>query len=511
MPPQPQSKEEYFAAFKKLRNRLKKYDAGAVVLACIERLHLPDANTARQMSRQPPWVLLMLMKWAIIYGDFSNYDKIALTDGELNRLINMMHAIENAAPLPTDNLTMLGLLRPLAYQQFWHQQDLSLESIVRQAIYFDGLSSGHTFRRWFKEDTGIEINDFLELAFMVMASFVGGKIRYVEDSFFSKATGYPPRTADNFFAIISKTPDEIKKYLVEVNKDRQGSPSEWREQTPLIRYPLLRLGIRHYSYSRRLLAHALHSLVYDTLRRRDPNAFMDKFGHMFEEYVREALQSANIEFLDEKAILQMVEGRSKVTDFLIVESHVNVFIDAKGIEVGHLGMTSHCADVVADKLKTSVVKGIVQGIELVSALRSSSSAMHVNWDTSRNFLLLVTYKDLLLGTGQDFYEVYAKERLTAALNHPPDKLCIPLEHIYIISANEFDCLIGCIMERRVTFSDILKDAVSKDGQSQTKKLQLVQHLYDSFGKIQIPQYALRKFEELTDRVKQRFADTRQSD
>ena len=86
------------------------------------------------MSRQPPWTLLLLMKWAIQYGDLTTYDKKALGESDLNLLINLMHEVSNSVPLPNKPADPLVLLRPLTYQQFWHQQSSEPHWLARQAI-----------------------------------------------------------------------------------------------------------------------------------------------------------------------------------------------------------------------------------------------------------------------------------------------------------------------------------------------------------------------------------------
>jgi hypothetical protein len=52
----------YFEVFKQARNKIRKYDITDIVLGCLERLHSPDAETLENLSRQPPWNLLLLMK-----------------------------------------------------------------------------------------------------------------------------------------------------------------------------------------------------------------------------------------------------------------------------------------------------------------------------------------------------------------------------------------------------------------------------------------------------------------
>jgi len=492
----------YFDAFKRVRNRIRKHDAGKVVLACITRLHSPDAASVERMRFQPPWVLLLLIKWAIVHGDFSSYGKRPLTDNELNYLIRMMHEVDDAMPLPSTDLTVLRIMRPIAYQQVWHQQETFPSGFARQALLFGALPSSHVFEQWFKDETGVSIGDFLELALMGVVQFFQPTNHYFEEAqyFQNVAHSFPPTAIPNFLRSVGKTPGGVRQYLLSVEQERKSGSSEFREVSPLIKYPLLNLAGRYYYYSRRLLTYSIETFVYDTLRGRDPSAFMDRFGGLFQKYIHTALEFSGLKFLDENEISQFLKDTSKRVDFLIAEPGANVLVDAKGVEVGHLGMTSFYPDIVTDKVKSSVVKGIQQGMDTVMALRSSPARLNMNLERMNNFLLLVTYKDLLLGTGSDFYESFARGRLIQILGTDPANYPIPLEHIYIISAEEFDQFIAYAMSQKDRLAEIFKKVSARDANPATKSLFLFQYLQDTYGNVEPPAYLKNHFDEYGKRV-----------
>ena len=59
--------------------------------------------------------------------------------------------------------------------------------------------------------------------------------------------------------------------------------------------------------------------------------------------------------------MQKTLGGGKAVDFLIADANCNILIDAKGVEMNQLGMVGHKPEVILDKTKTSVMKGIEQG------------------------------------------------------------------------------------------------------------------------------------------------------
>jgi hypothetical protein len=444
----------YYDAFKMVRNRILKYNAEEIVLQCLKRLHASNANDVENMRKQPPWILLLLMKWTIQHGEFTTYNKKALSQSDLNSLINLMHKVSNSVPLPLTANSPLVLLRPLGYRQFWHQQISEPHWLARQAILFGKLDSSHTFRRWFQEETKTSIEDFIDLSIMVLSQFHKSNVHSLNKNFFCQvAHSFPPNCIAEFLSAISRTPVQLCDYLISLDEERR--PNELYEPTPLVRYPFLKLDDQYVWYTQNVLTHSLSDFIYDTLRRRDLAAFMNAFGPMFEGYVRLGIESTGIPFLDEEKLRQLVGSGSKVVDFLIVEPDVNVFIDAKGVEVGLDGMTSYRPGDVTNAVKSSVIKGVSQGLTIARLLRTGAHIPNADFTRSRNFLILVTYKDLFLGTAEEFYESYGKGRLDSILQGDLTDTPIPLENVFIISIDEFEYLIACVLSSH-SFGEILR-------------------------------------------------------
>ena len=156
--------------------------------------------------------------------------------------------------------------------------------------------------------------------------------------------------------------------------------------------------------------------------------------------------------------------------------------------------TSYRPGDVTNAMKSSVVKGIAQGMTVVRSLQSRKCLPGVDFTRSRNFLILVTFKDLFLGTGQDFYECYAGPRLDSALQGDPRDAPIPLENVFIVSIDEFDYLIACVLSSHLSFGSILRPAQEKGANPETKRLRLVQYLQDSCGDVPTPPYLKQELE-----------------
>lgn len=94
--------------------------------------------------------------------------------------------------------------------------------------------------------------------------------------------------------------DNLREYLTIEDKSIKNISYEFHEQSPLKNYPLLIYGDRYYCYSRILLFHAIESFIYDKLRTANPQAFMNRFGQIFETYVEKSLTYGKLNFIKEE-------------------------------------------------------------------------------------------------------------------------------------------------------------------------------------------------------------------
>lgn len=497
----PYAESKYYAAFKRVRNTIQKFSAASIVHEAVRRLHAVKAGDIEAYVTHQPWAVLLLIKWTLCHGNFSG-DREWIGSPQFNKLLNLMHDVDGAGRLPTQFGSAFLFFRSMAYQQFWLQEDIHYLRFARQSLLFSSLDSSHLLSRRFSEVVGVPLADATDLGMLTLAGFATRDQSSIAPGYFSSvADSFSPRAIDRFLARISATPGALRAHLLSEEGGRPRVSHEYHEQTPLRRFPLLVLGGNLVSYWNPLLCRTLETFVYDQLRGHDASGFMDSFGDVFESYVRKSLEWSSLPFLDETDLLPIVReaGGSQVVDFLVESEGANILLDAKGVEIGHLGMTSPRPNIVADRAKDSVVRGIVQGMRAAEAFARAPQFSGRNWRRENNFLLLVTFKQLYLGTGKDFYEGAAREKLDRYFGGDPTQGCIPLEHIYIVSIDDFDVLAEVVRGGRITIGELLRWAVRDDANSRTKKFTLIQHISAHGGEVQVPEFLRREAHRIFDR------------
>jgi len=342
-----------------------------------------------------------------------------------------MRDLEGCLRRPSEYDDVFLFFRNFAFQQFWLQHDLSPSVLARQSLLFGGLSKDHPFRKSFKDKCGISIQEFIELAIMLMTRFIMEKQISVTTTWFrAVADNYEPGTIQRFLDLLAGDIEFLKnKVSREEPSDRKIS-YEYYEQTPLRNAPLLKHSAQYYPFSRELLARSMETFAYDTLRAENPNAFMNKFGPIFEQYVGSAISNMGISFFKEDDLKELLPGNGKVIDYLLLDGDSSIFIDAKGVEMSYLGMVSHRAEVIKHQTRGSIIKGIEQGFECARRLNGIDKLKNIPVGKEK-YLIIVTFKDLYIGNGRVFYsyEKDALDKLVAKYKNIPP---IPFENMYCL-------------------------------------------------------------------------------
>ena len=492
-------------ASRKVKNRLKKHFPSEIISACIKKLNEKPTDTIQHLRMYPPWSLLLLIKWTFIYGEyFSPYRKM-LTVNKFNYLLNLMHDLEGRLRYPSEYENIFLFFRNMAFQQFWLQHEFNMANFARQSLLFGKLDNEHPFKKMFIEKCGISISEFIELAMMIMTRFtIEKQISVTAQWFRTVVNKYKPGTIQKFLDLLSTDFESLREKLIREQQPNRKVSYTVYEKTPLRENPLLKHDSRYYPFSSQLLARCLETFIYDTLRSDDPNDFMNKFGSIFEKYVGDSIAKTRIKYFNEKELADILPGEGKLVDYLLMDMNNRIFIDAKGVEMSYLGMVGHQPEIITDKTRDSIVKGIEQGLETAKRLKKLGRIGEMEIGKGDNYLIIVTFKDMYVGNGVDFYEYIAKDTLNKIIGQSDNMASMPFEHMYFMSIDDFDLLTSGIASGGINLTEILDHAVKCDALSQTKKFTFEQHIYDKYPKTQAPVWLVNESKHVLEHCRLRF-------
>ena len=464
-----------YSAFKPLRNKLKRFTTESLIELCAVKLHELKAFPTEKVRMYPPWFVLALLKWAILYSDPVHPKSRNATIGDFIQLVQMVHQVFDAAPVPRGAGALLVFLKNMAFQQLWLQDHLAASDFGRQIVLFEQLPRTDAIKDLFASVTGLDMSAFMELTSVLACRFLTDNSIYVGTPYF-QPLGYPHETTKRFLSMFSLDRKGLRPFLeVEENRIR-AFENRLYEQTPLKRRPLLMLddGTRYLCYSPNLLFFALSTFVYDKLKEHSPEAFSHEFGKVFENYIGKGLKYAGVDFIDETALKQQYPN-SLVVDFKVTCEDAIVLIESKAIELSPHARVAVDPTILSNNLRDSVTKAIKQGFviatQLLNAPRSAEGLTR-----QKIFLLIVTYKDLFIGNGNDFLlSTSAKEEIDRfIIERNLNSQALDFNHIFFLSAHEFERLMYVVQHDQTKISAILTRVA--EANSAEKKLQFGQHL-----------------------------------
>jgi hypothetical protein len=362
--PEPYSDSVYYAGYKTIRNKFRKFDPVQLLALLLDYLNEPAKDELEELKKHP-WLIFLLIKWIFTDECFDQPNKKKASPNDALNLMQQMLDLRAVCRLPSQYAHHSLFFRNIGFQQFIFQRRLQLHFLGRQAILFSCERNTRYYDDQFISATGVSINRFINLMYMLMARFVvpeenGVNHRDVSVAWFSPAfSHYPAEEVRQFLDSMSVDFSEIRQRLLEID-NRQRPCHEQYEQTPFLRFPLIRKGNTYLCVYPLILYRSMEHFIYDTLRELDPQGFMRRFGSTFERYVERSLKNSELNFVTESELMATLEGKGKVVDFLAVDDDTNIFMDAKGVEISYQGKVTHSAEIIRNRTKDFILKAIEQ-------------------------------------------------------------------------------------------------------------------------------------------------------
>jgi hypothetical protein len=494
--------------FKRIRNQIRKLDTLSLVSAATTKLHEIEISPIEKWEGFLPWRLLLIIKWGFEYGG-ENYPLRNVDENILAKLMNLLDEFEGTETNPfLGHQSIVGLqkfLRTLAFQQFWLQYKLGTWVIARQKVLFCDLPSEHPIHITFEQSmNGLRMIDFLELGWLLWSWVVreSKNIEFQPEILFQNIA-YPTEDILSFCNAISLSPDEVKKFLHKRKQAIENPYFQLSETSPFIRYPVLRLGSKYLVYSQQLLKETLSNILYDVMKTEGGSELTEKFGFILEKYTERGIASISPDYLSEKELSRAFPDE-KVVDFLMPFSDLTLFIEVKAIDMKPIVKVYPEDKSLRRELKDSIIKGTIQGFSLAKSISHDSDSFDIQ-SRSNIFLMIVTYRNLYLGSGEVIWDEFLKDSVNPTLIAKNISIdLIPPEQIIILSVDEFDQFISVLWQCSVTVSDIFSEMLEANKDLETRKWMFSQHLGKFQNKDPKHPFLDSEIESLIDTVKGKF-------
>ncbi|WP_439870304.1 GapS1 family protein [Pseudomonas syringae] len=469
------AKSDFDDGFLSIQQVIRRYSPLSILVEALRYLYSPVKDPVEQASKHP-WLIMLLIKWTFV-------DPLAdawlprpdITPGKLHALLQEIYDLSDTGSRPDEYEDVRLFMRALAYQQFLHQTENGLLDIARQVQIFARVPENHYFKTRFLRGLGVSISDFLRLAFAVIAIVKKPEPIINRETLFELCPPFAPATVNAFLSAISIDVQDLPRELRAVDLDLRHA-NEFLLQTPLLRFPLIKVGGQYWCVSPHVLERSLGHFIYDYLKRVDVGSFNSPFGKSFERYVGEQIERSGLAWADENELLRALPGQGKVVDFIVADGDANVLIDAKGVEMAQRGMAALRRGDVRRATQTSLIKAFEQGHEVaarVAAISNSHPVIHARPST---YLLAVTYKELYIGNGITLAGVIGESELTKIRMQYDPRHLIPDENIYFLTVREFEELMSLVRDGKIGLVEALNRAKQADSNPLTHKFNFELHI-----------------------------------
>ncbi len=504
------SEVPYYNAYKAIRNKIRIFDSAGLIEMCLNYLHRPLSSAEHYASRHP-WCVLLLIKWVLIDDKFGDRDRLLPSFSQTVELIQKIINLAGKVQMPPAKESDRLFMRTIVFQQLLYQRRSTINMIGRQMVYFDGLAESEYIPQTFRKLTGLSLKRFLDLAMIFHAGFLGNMpARYhITTSWFvpDKLGGLDE--VELFLSLFSDSLLGMRSNLVarDAITLRAGrmprSASEYAEQSPLIRKPLLTSVQGGYvMIDPHLLENCLENFVYNTLRNYDVDRFMSNFGPLFERYVHLGVEYSGLPFRTEdelKLLLRKKQGRNLI-DFLILDDDSHVFVDAKSAEMNYRGTVTQDPVELASLLNSSLLKAVQQANSVIADLVQINSEDLVFRPRERNYLIVVSYARTNIGNGLALAEAVGTSAIEEVVAAHPGGLQVPIENMYFLTIEEFDRLIPQIAAKNISLVGALERAKRLDRDPITARYMFEQHL-EEWGLAHLePEYLRKRRYDLSERI-----------
>lgn len=488
-----------FEDYKKLRNKIRKFEPLSIVLPSIQKLHEASKKPPNELGGYTPWNLLYLIKIAFLEAGENDSRRATIRD--VNVFLDKINNLGN------DNRFLKGkegslrkFMRMLAFQQFWFQRSIKPDDISRQIIIFDRESAAE-WNEEFYLITGIPLRTFLQMLMVVLARFIGNSNRtYITKDWFS-SLDIDEETILTFFQLISLDAKETKDFFERHYKNTDDKLLQLTEQTPLKEYPFLKVGDVYQCYSPHVLQEKIRHTVYDTLKLKHGNSFTQSFGGLFEKYIYRLMDEHGISYMSESEFKNLFPSK-RACDAIIVLEDSLILIEIKGIEMHPYAQINPTNAVLAKQLETNIIKSFEQIYEVGNLLSNTEKGRKI-LKNREIFAAVVTYKEMYLSDGQDLWDEFVSCPLQNYITEKKlDIRCVPQKNILFLSVRSFEELLKVVGANGNIMSRIIKKAVKDNSDPEKKKFLFEMHL-DGYEKKSISLLE-NIFDEVTSELEDRL-------
>lgn len=424
-------------AYKSWRNIARKYTFSSLFEFTLNALQIDHRQEDIMSLQERPWNLLLLMKW--ICQDHTMHDSRNAASAEdfhsLRQRLWEMPAIVDIGLRNT--LTFRLFIRRIIYQQLMFQRRWSI-GFLREAALIDSQPTNNPLRTRFERRAGYSLAQFSDLSLALLTEINQRGVVHVGMEWFTPIRrAYSAEVVHNFIKSLALSATEMISFFRSLQGADRKTASEFFEFTPLARFPLIRTTSGVSAINSMVLTRGLEQFVHSVLST-DGEAFIQPYSKIFERHVIQQSRDPRATSFSEDEIIGWLRQGTKVSDCLMAYGACNVIVESKSGIFGEDIMTVGHTSIFEQKTR-GISSAVRQAQEMINSIYSGTVAPNIVRNANDNYLVIVTNRELGIGTGRMLAAMYPEGRLDSAV---PGSDHLPLDRIFIASIDDFEALMS---------------------------------------------------------------------
>lgn len=446
---------------------VRRYSVQSIIEAAQDLLWAKYPNKIEELQGAP-WHVLLLVKWALREGGTLRIGRritpMQFTNlrAEVQQLVGEDYQFKS--------LPMFLMLR-VHFPQFDFQRPESWDFLRWPALVAREGPNNPT-RRQFVRELGLEPEKFIDLTYVLMATVFAQKRSIPRQEFEPLRKTYG-KAVDIYLDLIAPDLPALRSALREELEARNAPLRHELYEFPFLkRYPffLSRSG-EISSWHVKVAARGLEEFVHWRLARLS-NEYTEPFSRLFERYVTELAVAMSPQVVTEAQYEALLGPEAPKVEAILPFENCNVYVEAKMALFEDDVLLTDNETQTFNKTK-HVRKAIKQGWEVAQTVRRADSQLPQCRNEGPDFLLVVTSRELGLGSGDQLQRLYQDGRFDYA--DETSRRLLPLTHVFTMSILEFERLSVAVASGAVRLPDLLSEAVERNKNQSTSAI-----LFDAY-------------------------------
>lgn len=447
---------------------IRRYSVQSIIEAAQEVIWADYSDEFEEL-RVAPWHVLLLVKWALREAGTLRIGRriTAIQFSKLRAGVQQLVDEDYQFKPPP-----LFLMLRSHFPQFDFQRPEGWSFLRWPALVARERPNNPT-RRQFVSELGLEPEQFIDLTYVLMASVLAHKRGIPPQEFKVLRKSYG-NAVSHYIDLIAPDLTSLRSALREDLTTRKAPLRHELYEFPFLkRYPFFRSRSGEISpWHGKVAARGLEEFVHWRLARLS-NEYTEPFSRLFERYVTELATAMSPQIVTEAQYEVLLGPAAPKVEAILPFENCNIYVEAKmALFEDDVLLTDN--EIQTFNKTKHVRKAIKQGWEVAQSVRRVASQLPQCRTEGPDFLLVITSRELGLGSGQQLQRLYPAGRFDYA--DEASRQLLPLAHVFTMSILEFERLSVAVANGVVSLPNLLREAVERNTDPTTSAILFDTHL-----------------------------------